>query len=238
MNTRTVRTLMTHTVATARPDMGFKEIVDIMATERVSALPVVDPAGHVVGVVSEADLLHKLDPPADTERARLMSRRRRAAAAKAAGDAAADLMTAPVVTIGPDATAAAAARLMQEHQIKRLPVVDNDGRLVGIVSRRDLLAAYLRTDDDIHAEIRDHVLMRDMLIGPNEVTVTVHDGLVTLAGTVGRRSTARITGRLVRAVTGVVDVANHLRWEYDDSADITRRYVFDAQVGPLVRWPS
>jgi CBS domain-containing protein len=229
---------MTHDVATARPGMGFKEIVEIMATQRVSALPVVDPGAHVAGVVSEADLLHKLDPPADTEHATLIGRRRRAAAAKAAGDVAADLMTTPPVTIGPDATAAAAARLMQQHQVKRLPVVDGTGRLVGIVSRRDLLAAYLRTDEDIRAEIRENVLMGELLIGPTEVATTVHGGVVTLHGTVETRSIARIAGRLARAVTGVVDVANHLRWEYDDSADIKRRYVFDAQVNPPVRRPS
>lgn len=238
MNTRTVRSLMTHNVATVRPGTGFKEIVDTMATERISALPVVDPAGRIVGVVSEADLLHKLDPLTDPDHVRLAGQRRRAATAKAAGDVAADLMTAPAVTIGPDATAAAAARLMQEHEVKRLPVVDSDGRLIGIVSRRDLLAAYLRTDDDLRAEISDQVLMRELFLGPAEVNAIVHNGLVTLTGTVDRRSTARIADRLVRAVTGVVDVANHLRWEYDDSVDIKRHYVFDAQVEPLVRWPS
>jgi CBS domain-containing protein len=238
MNTRTVRILMTHNVVTARPGTAFKEIVDMMATERVSALPVVDAAARVVGIVSEADLLHKLDPPTDAEHAWLISRRQRAAAAKAAGDVAADLMTKPAVTIGPDATAAAAARLMQRHQIKRLPVVDTNGRLVGIVSRRDLLGAYLRTDDDIRADVRENVLMRDLLIGPTDVSATVHDGVVTLTGTVDSRSLARITGRLVRAVTGVIDVANHLRWEYDDSADIKRRYVFDAEIMPPVRRPA
>jgi CBS domain-containing protein len=238
MNTRTVRSLMTHNVVTARPGTGFKEIVDTMATERVSALPVVDAEGHVVGVVSEADLLPRLDPPRDRAHALLIGRRRRAVAAKAAGDVAADLMTTPAVTIGPDATAGAAARLMQQHRVKRLPVVDGEGRLVGIVSRRDLLATYLRADTDIRAEVRENVLRRDLLIGPTEVTASVHEGVVTLTGTVDRRSTARIVDRLVGTVTGVVDVANRLRWQYDDSEDINRRYVFDAQVRPLVRWPS
>jgi CBS domain-containing protein len=233
MNARTVRTLMTHNVVTARPDTGFKDLVDTMASERVSALPVVDADGQVVGIVSEADLLHKLERPDHSAAARLVSRERREATAKAAGGVAADLMTAPAVTIGPDSTAGAAARLMHEHQVKRLPVVDGDGRLVGIVARRDLLATYLRTDAEIRAEIRDDVLLRDMLIGPSEVAVTVHDGVVTLAGTVDRRSTARIVDRLVRGVTGVVDVVGQLRWRYDDSDDLRRRYVFDAEVRPL-----
>lgn len=238
MNTRRVRPLMTHDVVTARPGTGFKEIVDTMATGRVSALPVVDTEGHVVGVVSELDLLHKLDPSAGRAHVLLIGRRRRAIAAKAAGDVAADLMTAPAVTIGPDATAGAAARLMQQHRVERLPVVDSDGRLVGIVSRRDLLATYLRADADIRAEVRENVLLHDLLIGPREVTASVHEGVVTLTGRVERRSTARMVERLVRAVTGVVNVVGRLRWTHDDSADIDRRYAFDAQIGPMVRWPS
>jgi len=238
MNARTVRTLMTHNVVTARADTGLKAIVDMMAGERVSALPVVDADDRVLGVVSEADLLPKLDPPTARTHALPIGRRRRVATAKAAGAVAADFMTAPAVTTGPDVTAAAAARLMQLHRIKRLPVVDSDGRLVGIVSRRDLLATYLRTDADIRTEVREDVLLDDLLIGPSEVSATVHDGVVTLAGTVDRRSTARIVDRSVRAVTGVVDVANKLRWAYDDSTDIERHYSFDAEIEPLVRWPS
>jgi CBS domain-containing protein len=238
MNARTVRTLMTHNVVTARPDTAFKDIVDTMATERVSALPVVDADGLVVGIVSEADLMHKLERPDHGATARLISRQRREATAKAAADVAADLMTAPAVTIAPDASAGAGARLMHQHQVKRLPVVDGDGRLVGIVSRRDLLATYLRTDDEIRAEIRDDVLLGDLLIGPSEVTATVHDGVVTLAGTVDQRSTARIVERLVRGVAGVVDVVGRLRWQYDDREDLRRHYVFDAEVRPLAHRPS
>lgn len=238
MNTRTVRTLMTHTVVTAHADTGYKDIVDTMAAERVSALPVVDDGGRVVGVVSAADLLLKLEHPEYSAAARLVSRERREATAKAAGDVAADLMTAPAITIGPEATAAAAARLMHQHQVKRLPVVDDGGHLVGIVSRRDLLATYLRSDDEIRAEIRDNVLLGDMLIGPSEMTATVHDGVVTLAGTVDRRSTAQIVDRLVRGVAGVVDVVGRLRWKYDDRDDLRRRYVFDAEVRPMVHWPA
>jgi NAD(P) transhydrogenase subunit beta len=120
MNARTVRTLMTHNVVTARPDTGFKDIVDTMATERVSALPVVDADGLVVGIVSEDDLLYKLERPEHGAGARLVSRQRREAQAKAAGDTAADLMTTPAVTIGPEATAGAAARLMHQHEVREL----------------------------------------------------------------------------------------------------------------------
>jgi CBS domain-containing protein len=233
MNTRTVRSLMTHTVVTARPDTGYKDIVDMMATDRVSALPVVDTDGRVVGIVSEADLLCKLERPEHSATARLISRDRREATAKAAGAIAADLMTAPAVTIGPDATAGAAARLLHRHHVKRLPVVDTDGRLIGIVARRDLLATYLRTDAEIRTEIRDDVLLGDLLIGPSEITATVHNGVVTLAGTVDRRSTAQIVDRLVRSVAGVVDVVGQLRWHYDDRDDLRPHYLFAAEVRPL-----
>jgi|SoiMethySBSTD1v2_1073268.scaffolds.fasta_scaffold00458_18 CBS domain-containing protein len=235
MNARTVRTLMTHDVVTARPDSGFKDIVDAMTTRRVSALPVVAADGQVVGIVSEADLLYKLERPEHGAAARLISRQRREATAKAAGDTAADLMTTPVVTIRPEATAGAAARLMHQHEVKRLPVVDGDGRLVGIVARRDLLATYLRPDEEIRTEIRDEVLLGDMLIGPSEITATVHDGVVTLAGAVDRRSTAQIVDRLIRGVAGVVDVVGQLRWQYDDRDDLRRHYVFDAEIRPLAR---
>jgi len=144
-------------------------------------------------------------------------------------------MTTPVVTIRPEATAGAAARLMHQHEVKRLPVVDGDGRLVGIVARRDLLATYLRPDEEIRTEIRDEVLLGDMLIGPSEITATVHDGVVTLAGAVDRRSTAQIVDRLIRGVAGVVDVVGQLRWQYDDRDDLRRHYVFDAEIRPLAR---
>ncbi|GAA0937311.1 CBS domain-containing protein [Virgisporangium aurantiacum] len=232
MNTRTVGSVMTRNVVTARPDTSFKDLVTTLADERVSALPVVDDEGLVVGIVSEGDLLHRLDLPPDSPHGRLLHRRRPAPAGPL-GDIAAGLMTRPVVTIGSDATVGSASRLLEKHGVKRLPVVDG-GRLVGIVSRRDLLSTYLRADDDIRAEVRADALLSD----PDAVGIVVDEGIVTLTGTVGRRSTADIAGRLARAVSGVVDVVNLLDWKYDDSAELRRHYVFDAQVGPTVRWPT
>jgi CBS domain-containing protein len=237
MNTRTVRSVMTRNVATARPDTTFKDLVATLAEERVSALPIVDDAGRVVGVVSEGDLLHRLDLPPNSPHGRLLRRRGPEPPAGPLADMAAGLMSRPVVTIGPDATVASAARLMEKHGVKRLPVVDRD-RLVGIVSRRDLLSTYLRADDDIRTEVRDDVLQRVLENDPATVEIIVDDGIVTLTGTVDRRSTAEIAGRLARAVSGVVDVVNLLGWRYDDEAELKRHYVFNAQVGPTVRWPT
>src|SRR4051794_10961698 len=112
MGTHTVQQVMTHTVVFARPDTGYKELVDILARHAVSAVPVVDPDGHVTGVVSEADLLHKLECAADSTHHRLFDRRRSGDQAKAAAETAGELMSSPAVTIGPDARIGTAARTM------------------------------------------------------------------------------------------------------------------------------
>jgi CBS domain-containing protein len=221
---------MTPEVVVVAPDCGFKHIVDVLADFKVSAVPVVDGDGAVVGVVSEADLLHKLELGASDDHARLFERRsRRTARAKASGETARDLMTSPVITVGPDASIAAAARVMEEHGVKRLPVVDTATRqLVGIVARRDLLRRYLRPDADIRREIVEDILTRTMWIDPSEIQVSVAEGLVTLAGRPDRRSTTQIAVRLVRGVDGVVAVHDEMTWRFDDLTENRRRYLFDA----------
>ena len=126
-------------------------------------------------------------------------------------------MTSPAVTIGPDAGVAEAARLLHRHGIKRLPVVDPAGPLLGIVSRADLLKVFLRADADIAREVRQQVLRRAMWIDPDTVAVEVHDGVVTLAGQLERRSLIPIVVSLVRGLDGVVDVVDRLSFEFDDS---------------------
>lgn len=151
-----VRDALTERVVTVRPDAGYEEIVDVLAEHRVSAVPVVDDDGHVLGVVSEADLLAKVELPADATQRRLFERRRRRVARpKAAGETARELMTSPAITIEPTASVLDAARLMEAALIKRLPVVDRDGVLVGIVSRRDLLRVFLRPADAIRDDPAD-----------------------------------------------------------------------------------
>jgi CBS domain-containing protein len=209
---------MTRRVATVQVGTPFKDIARLLADRRVSAVPVLDGAGELVGIVSEADLLPKEQYQEDTTpaRRRFGSRRERVLRAKALGDFAADVMTAPAITIGPDATVVEAARLMIERAVKRLPVVDSDGCLVGIVSRADLLWVFLRPDEEIAEEIRQEVFMRVLLQDPT-FTVAVTDGIVTLSGKLDRRSSVEIADRLVRAVDGVVDVVNGLTYQVDDS---------------------
>jgi CBS-domain-containing membrane protein len=201
---RRVRDVMTQEVVTVNEHASFKDVAMLIAERRVSAVPVLDQEGRVLGIVSEADLVLKEEyPEGPPERRLFQGRRRRIAQAKAAGDTAAELMTAPAVTIGPDASVAEAARLLHRHGIKRLPVVDPAGPLLGIVSRADLLKVFLRSDPDIAREIRQQVLMRAMWMNPDTVAIDVRDGVVTLTGQLERRSLIPITVSLVRGLDGV-----------------------------------
>ncbi|MGV4981059.1 CBS domain-containing protein [Streptomyces sp. NRAIS4] len=200
-----VRDVMTHRVVALRAGASFKDIVKVMREWRVSALPVLDDAGRVVGVVSEADLLPK-EEYRDGGIGRYGPMRDLAEVHRADAVTAAGLMTAPAVTVAPDATFAHAARLMARTKVKRLPVVARDGTLRGIVSRSDLLKVFLRDDEDIAEEVRREVVVR--LFGPRTATVRVevHDGVVTLAGRVRETALVPFAARLARAVAGVVDV--------------------------------
>jgi CBS domain-containing protein len=216
MRKHTVAEIMTRDVVSVPESAGYKEVVEVLANREVSAVPVIDTEGRVLGVVSEADLLHKAEyagqPPA-----KLWQRKRiRTARAKAGADIAADLMTAPAVVIGPSDRVATAAKLMDAESVKRLPVVDEHGLLVGIVSRSDVLRLFLRADEDIRREVRDKVLLRTLWIDPENITVEVAQGVVTLGGTLDRRSTIALVVEIVQSVAGVVDVVSHLSYHYDD----------------------
>jgi CBS domain-containing protein len=209
--------VMTRRVATVQVGAPFKEVARLLAERKISAVPVLDGDGKLAGIVSEADLLRKEQYHEDAmpTRRRFGSRRERVFRAKARGDFAGDVMTTPAITVGPEATVVEAAKLMIEQDVKRLPVVDSDGCLVGIVSRADLLWVFLRPDDEIAEEIRTDVFARILLQEPT-YTVTVNNGIVLLSGKLDRRSTVEIAERLVRAVDGVVDVVNGLTYRVDD----------------------
>jgi CBS domain-containing protein len=215
----TVGDVMTTDVVSVTEDTPYRKIVDILAERRVSAVPVVDGFDRVVGVVSEADLLYKVEFSDEEEEKRVFHwPTRRAARAKAHGDVAKSLMTTPVVTVPPSTLVTVAAKLMDHEHVKRLPVVDDIGRLVGIVARSDLLKTYLRPDPQIRDEVVDDVLRRVLQLDPVAVEVDVVDGVVTLRGRVDRHTTAAIAVRLASAVRGVVEVRDELYWEFDDIA--------------------
>lgn len=214
----TVESVMTSKVVTARPDTPFKELVAMMSDHKVSGLPVVDGDGRPAGVVSEADTLAKQEYQGGTVPRPWFARRaRRARWQKSSGLTAADLMTAPAVTVAEGAAVSAAARLLAQKRIRRLCVVNDRGELTGIVSRRDVIGTFLRPDADIHADISEHVFKHGMWLFPGTLEVTVADGVATLTGSVERRTTAQVAGQLTQAVPGVVGVRNKVAYELDDT---------------------
>ncbi|MFG2269582.1 inosine-5'-monophosphate dehydrogenase [Streptomyces sp. WAC 01325] len=217
MHHRTVAELMTRDVVRARRDMPFKEIVRLLTENDVTAVPVVDDRGHPVGVVSEADLLRKSSDQADPSGRTPVPHLEAWERAKAEGARAEELMSAPAICARPEWNVVEAARLMETRHIKRLPVVDETDRLLGIVSRGDLLRIFLRRDDAIRDEITEDVLRRTMGLVLSEVTVDVHDGQVSLHGTVEFRSQIPVIERLCRSVDGVVSVAEDMGYRTDDA---------------------
>ncbi|GHJ55047.1 CBS domain-containing protein [Micromonospora chersina] len=218
MRTWQVQDVMTTDVATVREGTAYREIVDVLTGRHVTAAPVVDGAGQVLGVVSEADLMYKVELQGQPQPRRILpDRHRREARAKAGATLAADLMTAPPVTVSPDASLVEAARTMDVRGVKRLPVIDDLGRLVGIVTRGDLLKVHLRPDADIRRDVRDEVLRRTLGVPDGVVDVTVHGGVVTLTGQLDRWSTVRLALRLARQVSGVVEVVDALGYAIDDA---------------------
>jgi CBS domain-containing protein len=212
-----VKDLMTTPVVTVGPPTPFKEIVARLTTHRVSAVPVVNDAGLVLGVVSEADLLLKEEhPDPDPDLPLLWTKRRRAEHDKAAATVARDLMTVALVYISPDATVAEAARRLHTAQVKRLPVVDTRGRLVGIISRSDLLKVFNRPDRSIRREILDEVIVGQFMMDPDRFFIQVHQGVAVLEGRAERRSLLPLLIRAVHGVEGVVRVEDRLAYDVDD----------------------
>ncbi|MGY6022622.1 CBS domain-containing protein [Streptomyces spinosirectus] len=201
----TVSDVMTRTVVALGRRATFKEIVKTMQKWGVSAMPVVEGETHVVGIVSEADLLPK-EEFRDGDPDRRTQLRRLADLMKAGAVTAEELMTSPAVTVAEDATLSQAARTMALKKIKRLPVVDGAGVLRGIVSRADLLKVFLRGDEDIAAEVRDTVVADLFPAGPEQIRVEVREGVVRLTGRIADTTLVPAAARLVRAVEGVVDV--------------------------------
>lgn len=211
-----VQDVMTKIVVTATPEMSFKETAELLLDYGVSGLPVVGAHNRLLGIVTEADLMSK---------EAFDSRRRRPLAAlidhltgtaqwidKAAGLTAGEVMTTTVVTAEPGEEIGAAARRMLERGVKRLPVTE-DGRLVGVVSRHDLLRLFHRTDDDITAEIEEKLASPLHAPEDHDVKATVEDGIVTLEGRVRSEGDIAVVRGLAERVRGVVQVVHHVASE-------------------------
>jgi CBS domain-containing protein len=200
--------MTTHVVA-VRLNATYKDMTARLREFRVSAFPVLDDDNKVIGVVSEADLLTKeaLEFSLPGPMGGILHGRERA---KAAAVIAADLMTKPALTIGPHEPVAHAARLMYSRKVKRLPVVDEEGRLIGIVTRADVLSVYSRPDAQIRHDIIDNVIVGTVLTDPARFTVTVKDGVVTVEGKPENASVGRDMIEEIRHVEGVVAVRDQL----------------------------
>jgi CBS domain-containing protein len=206
-----VKQVMTTQVVAVKLGASFKEMAAALRENRVSAFPVIDDDGKVIGVVSEADMLAKEVLNADhtgTITAMLHGRQQD----KADGLTARDLMTHPAVTVTPDDSVEQAARLMYTLQVKRLPVIDRGGFLVGIISRTDVLAVYDRPDDEIRQEIIDNVIVDGFLQDPDQFTVGVRAGVVTLEGSPQSVALGHDLVRKMRHVQGVVAVRDRLSY--------------------------
>ncbi|MFD3573109.1 CBS domain-containing protein [Streptomyces sp. NPDC058644] len=223
MKHSTIGSVMTSEVVSVQYGTPFKDVAQRLAEHRISGLPVIDTDDKVVGVISETDLLtREAQAPAPCRpsrrfRMRLMSRGARRDRAKATARTAGQLMSEPPVCVHADDTVAEGARRMARHKVERLPVVDDDGSLVGIVTRHDLLQVFLRPDDEIRHEVIEQVLVHTLWLAPRTIKIDVRNGVVILEGQLERRSEIPVALRTTREIDGVVAVVDKLTYRLDDS---------------------
>jgi CBS domain-containing protein len=215
-----VAELMHRRVITAVPDTPVKELAGLMITRDIDALPVIDPTGRPVGVVTEGDVLTKLEFRGGTEYPPLLSSGRcRNRWRKSAGLTAGELMTSPAVTVGEGEPLRVAVRVLATQRLRRVCVVSEGGHLVGMLTRQDAMRVFLRGDGVIRSDVERELTE---LTEPadddeaNQVSVEIADGVVTLSGTLSLRSEAEHAGRLAYQVPGVIGVHNNLRYDIDD----------------------
>lgn len=219
MKQRKVGRLMSGDVVCVTEGTPFKDVAALLARHGISGMPVVDDDDKVVGVVSATDLMTRQDERGGGESAhrRWWSPASRRPVAKAAATTAGQLMSTPPITVHAADSIALSARTMAERRVERLPVVDEEDRLVGIVTRRDLLGMFLRADEDIREEVVQEVLVRTLWLSPHTVDVRVADGVVHLEGGVEQSSEVAVAGSMTAQVDGVVGVVNRLTARFDDS---------------------
>ncbi|WP_225829908.1 CBS domain-containing protein [Streptomyces sp. NK08204] len=216
-----VGAVMTDDVVTVRHDTPFKEVVRLLRGHGISGLPVIDEDDKVIGVISETDLMRRQARAPESGGGfaawvRGLHLGTGGSAARGRTRTAGELMSAPAVTVPAQAVLSEAARLMTRHGVERLPVVDEEDRLVGIVTRRDLLQVFLRPDDEIRRAVQGEVFADALWLSPDIVDVGVDDGVVTLTGQLERRGDVSAAVGLTRRVDGVVDVVDQLTYRFDD----------------------
>jgi len=194
---------MSTEVVAVSENTPIKDAARLMFRHRVSGLPVCDDESCLVGIITEADFL-------------------RLEVAKEVADdvqpveTVGQVMSRGVVTIGPHEPIAEAAKIMVVQNVKRLPVVDEGSKMLGILSRLDVVAAFTRPDEVIEDEIREDVLRRVLFIDPDDIEVRVDNGIACFSGEIGTRNESRLLGELVRRLDGIMRVENKLTWRLDD----------------------
>lgn len=222
-----VRELMTEKVFTIGPEAPIKDVARILVDNGISGLPVCDIEGRVIGVISEGDILYKEHDPSEGHIGGplgwiIEGTPNYAGYIKAKALTARKAMTSPAITIAPHESVAQAARIMCEHHVNRLPVV-TDEKLVGIVTRADLVRAFTRTDAEIEQELTKDVLDRTMWIDPGKVEIDVRNGVAALSGRLHTRSDVELLNRLAARVPGLVAVESTVVWDVDDATRKGRR---------------
>jgi CBS domain-containing protein len=217
--------LMTRDPIAVGPETPLKDVAAILLEHGISGVPVIGERLEVLGVVSEADIIAKEVGPDPRDRrligwllgGRYVDRQ------KIEARTATEAMESPAITVGAGETVAEAARLMTELGIKRLPVVDDEGVLIGIVTRTDLVRAFTRADEEIEHEIRQ-MLLETLWLDEPGLQLSIERGEVRLAGKMRRRSDAELLARLTQRVPGVVGVHSTLRWDWDDGHPAKERH--------------
>lgn len=213
-----VSQLMTPEVITVGRDTSLKEAARRMIEAAVSGLVVTDGSGALVGVITEADFVKTESERRAGKRARLLRWfSRNEPEVSDTERLVGDVMTPEVITLGSEADHAEAARLMRKAGVKRIPIVDEEGRLIGILSRSDIMRAFARPDADIVAEIEDHVMGDVLWIDPRRATIRCIEGNLVLSGRLETKSDVTLLEALARRVDGVVSLASHLEWEIDNT---------------------
>ena len=209
--------LMASDVISVRRETTLRDAARLMVEKGISGLPVTDEDGTLVGVVSEGDFLRK-----EVDRGDLMGRgllgvlfdnRDSLAEAENVGE----VMAENLFTVSPDATLVEAARTMTTHGVKRLPVVTREGKLVGVISRRDIVAAFTRPDELIEDEIREDILARLLFLDPTLLEIEVKGGIVEISGELPTRTDTRLLEAMVQRTDGVIRADINVTWKVDDT---------------------
>jgi CBS domain-containing protein len=222
-----VSELMTLNVLTIGPEAPIKDVAKILVGHGISGLPVCDIEGGVLGVISEGDILYKEHDPAEGHMGGPLGWIIDGAPnyqgyIKAKALTARKAMTSPAITIAPWESVSQAARIMCERHVNRLPVVQNE-KLVGIVTRGDLVRAFTRTDAELEEELEQDVLHRTMWTDPGKVAVNVKNGVAMLSGRLPNRRDVELLNKLAARVPGVVGVESTVEWDVDETTRKGRR---------------